>query len=176
FVGNGAKILVERALHHALQHQEITEELFEEAFKTFFAAYRKTLCVETYLYPSVLETLKYLDNKEYKMVICTNKPFEFVEPILEELSIKQFFRYWVGGDSLPKKKPDAAPLIHLAEKMNTEVEKCIVIGDSKNDILAAQNAKMDSIGVSYGYNYNEHISVYNPNKVIDSFAEIQELF
>ena len=176
FVGNGAKKLMMRALKHALQPEEVTKELFNEASPIFFAAYKEYLCVETYLYPGVLETLKYLDNRGYKMVICTNKPFEFVEPILEELSIKQFFPYGVGGDSLPKKKPDAAPLIHLAEKMNTEVEKCIVIGDSKNDILAAQNAKMDSIGVSYGYNYNEHISVYNPNKVIDSFAEIQELF
>ena len=176
FVGNGAKKLVMRALEYALQPEEISKELFEEAFPIFFSAYRNTLCVETYLYLGVKETLQYLDNKEYNMVICTNKPFEFIEPILEELSIKHFFKYWVGGDSLPKRKPDAAPLLHLANKMNKKVEKCVMIGDSKNDIFAAQNAGMQSIGVSYGYNYNEHISEYNPDKVVDKFEELQRLF
>ena len=176
FVGNGAKKLVMRSLEHALQPKEVTKELFEEAFPIFFSAYKESLCVETYLYPGVLETLQYLDNKGYKMVICTNKPFELIEPILDKLSVSQFFPYWVGGDSLPKQKPDASPLFHLAEKMNKKVEKCVVIGDSKNDILAAQNAGMDSIGVSYGYNYNEHISDYDPSKVVDKFAELQSLF
>ena len=176
FVGNGAKKLVMRALEHVLKPKKVNKVLFDEAFQVFFAAYRENLCVKTYLYPGVMETLEYLDNKGYKMVICTNKPFEFIEPILKLLSIDQFFQHLVGGDSLPKQKPDAAPLFHLAEEMNKNVEKCVVIGDSKNDILAAQNAGMDSIGVSYGYNYNEHISEYNPSKVVDNFAEIQSLF
>lgn len=176
FVGNGVKILVERALKHALPSEKITKELFEEALKIYSSAYRETLCVETYLYPGVLETLNYLHNKGYTMVICTNKPFEFIEPILNELSIKQFFKDWIGGDSLPDKKPDGAPLLYLADKMNIEAKRCIMIGDSKNDILAAQNASMESIGLSYGYNYNEHISEYNPTQVADNFAELQSLF
>ena len=176
FIGNGAKLLVERALQHTMPPEYITKELFDEAFPIFFAAYRENLCVDTYLYTGVMETLEYLNSKGYKMVICTNKPFEFIEPILDELSIKQFFQSWVGGDSLPKQKPDPSPLLHLAKEMNITIEKSIMVGDSKNDILAAQNANMKNIGVSYGYNYNEHISDYNPDKVIDSFAELQNLF
>ena len=176
FIGNGAVKLVERALHQALKPQEVTNDFFKEAFDFYTSAYRDVVCDKTFLYPGVLETLQYLDNKGYAMTICTNKPLEFIEPILDTLSIKQFFKSWIGGDSLPKKKPDAAPLLHFAEKMNIDVDKCIMVGDSKNDILAAQNAQMESIGVSYGYNYNEHISIYNPTKVVDNFAEIIELF
>lgn len=176
FVGNGVKVLVERVLKQALPSEKITKELFEEALEIYSSAYRAALCVDTYLYSGVLETLNYLHNKGYTMVICTNKPFEFIEPILDELSIKQFFKYWIGGDSLPEKKPDAKPLLHLADQINIEVKKCIMIGDSKNDILAAQNAGMDSIGLSYGYNYNEHISEYNPTQVVDKFADLQSLF
>lgn len=176
FIGNGAVKLVERALHHTLQPEEITEELFKDAFDFYTSAYRKVVCDKTFLYHGVLETLQYLDSKGYIMTICTNKPFEFIEPILDTLSIKPFFKSWMGGDSLAKKKPDAAPLLHFAEKMNKDVDKCIMIGDSKNDILAAQNADMDSIGVSYGYNYDEDISIYNPTKVVDNFEELIELF
>jgi phosphoglycolate phosphatase len=176
FIGNGAKLLVERALNHTMQPEDITKERFDEAFQIFFAAYRENLCVDTYLYPGVLETLEYLDKKGYKMTICTNKPFEFIEPILKDLSIKHYFTSWVGADSVSKQKPDPAPLFHLAKEMNKTIDKCIMVGDSKNDIKAARNADMVSIGVSYGYNYNQHISDFNPDRVIDNFAELQKLF
>lgn len=176
YIGNGAKKLVERGLNHRLQPEEITETLFKEAFEFFFKAYGDVVCDKTYLYPGVVETLQYLHGKGYDMTICTNKPYKFIEPILDGLSIKQYFKLWVGADSLPKQKPDAMPLLHLAETLDRDIEKSIMVGDSKNDILAAQNAKMESIGVSYGYNYNEHISDYNPDKVVDKFAELQKLF
>lgn len=176
FIGNGVKVLVERALKHAMPAEEVTKELFGEALEIYFKAYKENLCVDTYLYPGVLETLKYLHDKEYTMAICTNKPMEFIEPILKELSIERFFKYWIGGDSLPEKKPAAAPLLHIAANMNLDVKKCIMIGDSRNDIEAAKNAGMESIGLSYGYNYNEHISDYNPTKVVDNFAELQRSF
>lgn len=110
------------------------------------------------------------------MVICTNKPLDFIEPILDKLKIKQFFKYWIGENSLPLKKPNAAPLLYLVDTMNTTIEKSIMVGDSKNDILAAQNAKMENIGLSYGYNYNENIADYNPTLVVDQFSELQKLF
>ena len=176
FVGNGAKILVKRALEYALPDQAISNEFIEEAFKIYLPAYKEVVCEETYLYPGVLETLNYLDQKGYKMVICSNKPFGFMEPILDKLSIKPFFKYWIGEESIALKKPDAAPLLHLADQMNTSVEKCIMVGDSKNDILAAHNAGMESIGLTYGYNYNENIADLNPTLVVDRFAELQKLF
>jgi phosphoglycolate phosphatase len=176
FIGNGAKPLVKRALEFTMQNQNLSEELLKEAFAIYFSAYKEVTCDKTFMYPGVLDTLTYLDNKGYKMVICTNKPYGFIEPILNKLAIKKFFKNWIGEDSLPQKKPNAMPLLHLANEMNTSVEYSIMIGDSKNDILAAQNSGMESIGVSYGYNYNENISDYNPTYVIDNFAKLQDLF
>ncbi|MGJ8549265.1 phosphoglycolate phosphatase [Winogradskyella wichelsiae] len=176
FIGNGAKPLVKRALEASMLKQDLSEVLFTEAFAIYLAAYKDITCQETFMYPGVLETLIDLDKKGYKMVICTNKPFAFIEPILDTLNIKQFFKSWIGEDSLSEKKPSAVPLMHLTKEMNITIENSIMVGDSKNDILAAQNATMDSIGVSYGYNYNENIADYNPTIVVDSFADLQELF
>ncbi|KEY19759.1 phosphoglycolate phosphatase [Kaistella antarctica] len=176
FIGNGARTLVKRALKHSMKDAEMSDGFFEEAFAFYLKCYREVPCKDTYLYPSVVETLQYLAEKEYKMVICTNKPYAFIEPILDQLDIKQFFKTWIGEDSLPETKPNAAPLLHLANNMNISTEKCIMVGDSKNDILAAQNAEMDSIGLTYGYNYNEHIADYNPTIVVDDFAELQNIF
>ncbi|OMP29985.1 phosphoglycolate phosphatase [Mangrovimonas sp. DI 80] len=176
FVGNGAKPLVRRSLELSMQNNSISETLMEEAFNIYFSAYKQDTCVDTFMYPGVPDTLNYLDKNGYQMVICTNKPLDFIEPILDKLEIKQFFKYWIGENSLPLKKPNAAPLLHLVDTMNTTIEKSIMVGDSKNDILAAQNANMENIGLSYGYNYNENIADYNPTLVVDQFSELQKLF
>lgn len=173
FIGNGVKLLVERALDFSIKDGNKNNIDFNEAFNLYFEAYKKNTCIDTYAYPGVPETLKYLKSKGYKLAICTNKPLIFIEPILTKLNIKNFFDYWIGEDSLPEKKPNAAPLLHLAEKESVDVSKCLMVGDSKNDILAAQNAKMESVGVSYGYNYNESITDYNPTLAIDNFSELQ---
>ncbi|PNW29053.1 phosphoglycolate phosphatase [Formosa algae] len=176
FIGNGAKPLVRRAIELAMPERDLTEAFLKEAFDIYFSAYKEETCKDTFLYPGVLETLQKLKSKGYTLAICTNKPFDFIAPILEALEIKDYFEAWIGEDSLSKKKPDAAPLLHLVERMQTTVAKSVMVGDSKNDILAAQNAKMDSIGVSYGYNYNENIADYKPTVVADLFSELQDLF
>lgn len=176
FIGNGAKPLVKRALEATVDKNNSVNIEFNEAFEIYLSAYKEITCQDTFMYPGVLETLKHLDNKGYKLAICTNKPFKFIEPILDTLKVKHFFKLWIGEDSLAEKKPNALPLVHLVNSLNSTIEKSIMVGDSKNDILAAQNAKMESIGVSYGYNYNENISDYNPTLVIDNFADLQSFF
>lgn len=176
FVGNGAATLVRRALTLAMQDKEPTDEFFAEAFAFYLSAYKDVSCQKTFTYPGVMETLQYLDKKGYKMVICSNKPFEYMEPILDFLTLKPYFHSWIGEDSLSEKKPHAAPLLHLVNLMHTTVEKSIVVGDSKNDILAAQNAGMQSVGLTYGYNYDEDIAEYGPSIVLNHFSDLQKLF
>jgi phosphoglycolate phosphatase len=67
------------------------------------------------------------------------------------------------------------PLLYLAKKADTSVDNCLMIGDSKNDILSAFNSKMDSVGLSYGYNYNEDITEYNPTLVLNEFINLKKI-
>lgn len=181
YVGKGARNLVVKSLEQATKGGRVPdkilqEELIQEAFDIYLRAYKENFCDKTDIYPGVAETLEYLNNEGYLLTICTNKPLYFIEPILEQLSIKHYFKYWIGEDSLSAKKPDAAPLLHIIDKMEKSVEKSIMVGDSQNDILAANNAGMESIGVSYGYNYNQSIADNNPTAVVNSFSALKELF
>ena len=78
----------------------------------------------------------------------------------------------MGGDSLAVKKPDPAPLLHVCEILNVSVEQAVMIGDSRNDMLAGQNANMDTLGLSYGYNYGQDIRELNPTEAFDHFADL----
>lgn len=174
WVGNGAQTLVKRALSGAKEIDEnaFTKEYFENALQIFLNHYKENVCVDTILYPQVNETLKKLYEMDFKIAIITNKPYEFVEPILKKLQIDQFFETHIGGDSLSKRKPEPEPLLYMCEKFAIDITKAIMIGDSKNDILAAKAANMDSIAVNYGYNYGEDITMYKPNFVVEAFGDI----
>lgn len=176
WVGNGAQTLVKRGLSGSSEIDEnIEHELFEEALDIFLDFYANNLCVETISYPNVVGTLKNLKNQGYRLALVTNKPYDFIAPLLEGLEMNGLFELCLGGDSLEKKKPHPMPLLHVCERLGVDASECVMVGDSKNDILAAKAAKMHSIGVTYGYNYNEPISVYQPEHVVEEFSAIAQL-
>ena len=175
WVGNGALILVKRALSGSRIVDESLDAVFiEKALKIFLDYYEKNLCNATVPYPDVIETLQMLKEK-YTLAIVTNKPFAFVSPILEGLKMDCLFKCILGGDSLSEKKPHPMPLLHVCKKLSASVEASVMVGDSKNDILAANACAMDSVGVSYGYNYGEDIGLHHPSIVLNSFKELKNI-
>ena len=173
WVGNGAQTLVKRALSGSVTIDETIDEAhFVQALNIFLTHYAKNLALHTQPYENVLTTLQHLHKKGYRLAIVTNKPVDFVAPILKALSLEALFEYFVGGDSLPERKPHPMPLLHVCEKLGTTVDETVMIGDSKNDLLAANSAHMQSIGVTYGYNYDEKISKYDPDIIVDDFAAL----
>ena len=173
WVGNGAETLVKRALSsHVIIDETLEPTLVTKALETFLHYYGAHLSEETLTYPHVIVTLKALHDAGYRLALVTNKPIAFVAPILKGLGINTLFESSLGGDSLAEKKPSPLPLLHLCETLNVPVVETLMIGDSKNDILAANAAKIQSVGVSYGYNYDEAIEHYKPDMVIDDFSEL----
>jgi phosphoglycolate phosphatase len=176
WVGNGAPTLVKRALSGSREVDEsISYELFSKALDIFLDYYSKNLIVHTKLYPKVKKTLDELQKRDYTFALVTNKPYSFVEPMLKKLELESYFKLFIGGDSLDKRKPDPKPLFHTCKKLGFEIENSIMIGDSKNDIIAANNANMDSIALTYGYNYGEDVKKFNPTFVYDNFSDILEV-
>lgn len=176
WIGNGARVMVQRALSGTTEVKEdLCQDMLDQATALFFDIYRSNCCVKTQLYPEVKETLEALKSQGYPLVILSNKPIEFIAPVNRALDLDGLFDLCIGGDSLPWKKPDPKPLQHVCEHYGITIAEALMIGDSKNDILAANAADMHSIGVSYGYNYGEDIGIYNPTIVVDNFSEILQL-
>jgi phosphoglycolate phosphatase len=167
WLGDGAKKLVERALNY------YDLDYNEKALKIFKSHYSKNYAINTTLYPFAKEILEYL-NKKYKLALVTNKPYEFVKPILKKLEI-DYFDLVLGGDSLKEKKPSPAPLFYVCNKLKISPDKAIIIGDSKNDILAGKNANIKTVAITHGYNFGEDIRKYLPDIVINSLKELKDI-
>jgi len=65
-------------------------------------------------------------------------------------------------------------LQHLLGQWQLDESQLLMIGDSKNDILAAKAANVMSIGLTYGYNYGEDIGLSHPHAVCENFADIEQ--
>ncbi len=174
WIGNGSRLLVERALVGKVEvaEGELTVEEADHAEQIFFEAYKNLSGSKTVAYPDVDDGLKQLHAAGYTLALITNKPIRFVPKILQSFGWQDLFSEVMGGDSLPVKKPDPTPLLHVCETLNISVEQAVMIGDSRNDMLAGQNANMDTLGLSYGYNYGQDIRVLNPTEAFDHFADL----
>lgn len=174
WVGNGSRLLVERALvgKTEVPTEALTKTEADYAEQLFLEAYNNIKDSKTVAYPDVDSGLKKLYDAGFTLALVTNKPIRFVPKILQSFGWQDLFTEVLGGDSLTSKKPDPAPLLHVCDVLGVMQDKAVMIGDSKNDILAGQNAKMDTIGLSYGYNYGQDIRDFQPTKAFDSFAEL----
>ena len=192
WIGNGADVLIQRALTWARQeraalrasqgkpsvdHDDIPQAEQQTILRKLFDRYYGEVAEEgSFLFPAVADTLGALHAKGLPLALVTNKPTPFVAPILASLDIAKYFTVVIGGDDVKNKKPHPEPLLMVAEKLGLAPAELLFVGDSRNDIQAAKAAGCSSIGLTYGYNYGEPISLSEPDYIFDQFNELLPAF
>ena len=192
WIGNGADVLIQRALTWARQeraalraaqgkpsvdHDDIPQAEQQAILRKLFDRYYGEVAEEgSFLFPAVADTLGALHAKGLPLALVTNKPTPFVAPILASLDIAKYFTVVIGGDDVKNKKPHPEPLLLVAEKLGLAPAELLFVGDSRNDIQAAKAAGCSSIGLTYGYNYGEPISLSEPDYIFDQFNELLPAF
>jgi phosphoglycolate phosphatase len=146
-VGDGAGVLVQRGLAAS----GLAEADQPSALKRFLALYRDCLIDRTRAYPEVEATLERLQAEGHKLGVCTNKPFDPTQRILSALKLDRFFGSVIGGDSLPRRKPDPEPLLAAIEGLGGTTGTAVMIGDSANDVLCARAAAVPAILIPSDY-------------------------
>jgi phosphoglycolate phosphatase len=170
WIGNGADKLVERALVWAEAEPDVS--LCQKTRLLFDRYYADTVEAGSRLFPQVKETLARLAARGLPMAVVTNKPTLFVAPLLASLQLDAYFSLIIGGDDVAAKKPHPAPLYLVLGKLGLYVNELLFVGDSRNDIQAAKAAGCPCVGMTYGYNYGEAITVSQPDYVLDHFADL----
>jgi phosphoglycolate phosphatase len=171
WVGNGVERLVRRALTGTLQG-EPDEADFNRAYPIFLQLYAENTSKRSCLYPGVREGLDRLKAANYRLGCVTNKAARFTEPLLKDLGVYNDFSIVISGDTLTKKKPDPAPLLHAAKLLGCQPTEAMMIGDSVSDVAAARAAGFQIVCMSYGYNHGVDIREAAPDAVIDTLTEI----
>ncbi|NMY03758.1 phosphoglycolate phosphatase [Pseudomonas sp. WS 5059] len=171
WVGNGVQVLVRRALANHIDAEGVDDVEAEHALELFNAAYEDGHEL-TVVYPGVRDTLKWLHKQGVEMALITNKPERFVAPLLDQMKIGRYFRWIIGGDTLPQKKPDPAALFFVMKMANIPASQSLFVGDSRSDVLAAKAAGVKCVALSYGYNHGRPIAEESPALVIDDLRRL----
>jgi phosphoglycolate phosphatase len=165
YVGNGAAMLVRRALG-----PEASEELVSEALGYFVKYYRAHALANTRLFPGVAALVSGLADEGHRLAVLTNKPVKISTDILAGLGVGRHFVRVYGGDSFAEKKPDPIGIHTLVKETASVACETWMVGDSGVDIQTARNAQVRACGVAWGFQPDSFVK-YPPDVLIQQPLE-----
>ena len=175
FVGKGAEVLIQRTLDAAGVAAPPGDHGYETARSRFFANYRRLNGSAAAIYDGVRDGLDGLAALDLKLACVTNKPVEFIAPLLQRFDIERYFDFAIGGDSLPFKKPHPGQLIEACRRWSLPPACVLAVGDSINDAEAARAAGMPVYLVPYGYNEGRSVESADVDGIVASLSELPSL-
>ncbi|MDF2519104.1 MAG: haloacid dehalogenase [Sphingobacterium sp.] len=95
----------------------------------------------------LIEFLKDLKDKGFKLAVATSAPKENMDLILDELEIRDLFSSTLSSEDVKLHKPHPEVYLKSAENLAMPIERCIVFEDSFSGITAAKNAGMKVVAV-----------------------------
>ena len=143
FIGEGARVLVERGLLASGLAVSAVEVL-----PLFLELYRKRLLETTALYPGVSDALLSLSGTP--LAVLTNKPGDLSRELLEGLGIARYFFRVLGGGDTASRKPDPSGLLELLRGVKASPREALMVGDSAIDVRTGREAGTFTAGVLYG--------------------------
>ena len=185
YVGDGAPILIQRALGSDAGNQEMAKQ----GLQFFLSYYREHKLDHTTVYEGVHEALRAIQNPvqsdsngrtqeesvRRSMAVLTNKPVVPSRAIVEALGLGPFFTQIYGGNSFSSKKPDPEGARKLLEEYGVRPKETAIVGDSHVDVETARNAGLWSVGVSYGFAPHTLQST-SPDILVDAPRELAQVF
>jgi phosphoglycolate phosphatase len=169
-VGQGAKVMLERGF--AADGHPLEEPAASRLFARFIAVYLGRIADQSRPFPGVIDALDWLEAQGAILAICTNKRTDLSLALLDALDLTKRFKAVVGADLAPRPKPDASHLLHTIELAGGHPKRAVMVGDSINDVLAAKNAGVPVVVVSFGYT-DVPPKDLGGDVLIDRFDELQ---
>jgi len=167
-VGDGADALVARAfaMSGGLPGPDLAPFLAR-----FLADYEPRSAETTLPWPGVVETLVALKGRGLALAVCTNKPSKATAEVLAALDLGRFFEVVVGADDTPALKPDPAHIAVTLDRLGVAAGQAVMVGDSRNDVLAARRAGVRSVVLSFGYAHGP-VAALGADAIIDHFGDL----
>ena len=175
YVGRGIPNLIKRVLANSLHVAEDPNPPPPEAVASYRRHYARENGRNAKVYPGVLEGLASLRAQGVPLGVVTNKADTFIQPLLEQTRLSGYFEVLVGGDRLPKVKPDPMPLVWACGRLGVSPAETLFIGDSINDALAARAAGCPVFLLPYGYNEDRDVHELDCDAIVESVRDAVKL-
>ena len=144
-LGNGVKALMQSAVPVPL-----TSYQFDEVFTCFKDYYMAHSMDSTKPYAGVMDLLRVLKQKHYKLAIVSNKMHVVVQSLCRHFFSK-YIDVAIGESTSVRRKPFPDAAITALNFLGSKVEEAVYVGDSEVDLEMAYNAMLPCLSVCWGF-------------------------
>jgi len=148
YIGGGAKLMLQKGLEAT---GGIPDNDFKPLYRQMLANYEANVSVHRRPFDGALAVLDKLDDMGVRYAVVTNKFESLAVKLLTDLNLAHRMGCILGADSLGKEnaKPSGAPIFEMIKRCGGG--RAAYIGDSIYDMMAAKNASIPSVAVSFGF-------------------------
>ena len=146
------------------------------AFVDAYVAHHTTHPHSARAYDGVADTLAEFKRREpgLRVAVGTNKRTDLARGVVARAGLARFFDLVQGSEDMAR-KPDPALLLLIARRLDADIGRALMVGDSDADVLAAQRAGCMAVAVTYGGWPRHEIAALRPHRLIDRFAELLDI-
>ena len=163
-------------LHSFEKYYNMSYEKAVKATEIYREYYADTGVYMFSVYDGLIDTLNSLKIMGKRLYICTCKPEKFAKLIIEKAGIDQLFDGIYGIELSGHDTTKAQVLNRLLESEQLSKNDCVLIGDTKFDVIGAKKCAVSSIGVRYGFASENELENEYPDAIVNTTAEILSLF
>jgi phosphoglycolate phosphatase len=173
---NAAKQIIGLSIPEALKalFTGITDEQIEIMRLQYKYQYIEGDTTPTPLFDNALNLLTQLKQENKLLAVATGKGREGLDRVLEVSSTASFFHTTRCAGEMPS-KPDPEMINSILVELEVAPHEAIMIGDTSHDLKMAQNAGVDSVGVTYGVHDKQVLEQYSPKAIVNCLNELQFL-
>lgn len=161
-VSAGGKAILRQALPTA------DEPRIESLLARYLDIYAQDLAVATRIYDGIDDVLALLERQRIPWGVVTNKAGWLALPLMQRMGLADRAAAIVAGDTLPQRKPDAAPVRHACALIGVEPAATIMIGDDLRDVVSGRDAGCWTIAAAWGYLDGGDPATWGADRVIDT--------
>ena len=169
FVGNGARVLMEKSLKAA---GDTDASRIEEGMEIYGRIFDRNCTYHVTPYKGIPEMLKALKDKGIQMAVLSNKPDRQTVKVVKAIFGEELFDYAQGQKEGIRRKPEPDGVWYLMEQMHVSKEECLYIGDSEVDAATGRNAGLKTIGVLWGFRDRKTLETAGADDLIDRPDEL----
>ena len=169
FVGNGARVLMEKSLKAA---GDTDASRIEEGMEIYGRIFDQNCTYHVTPYEGIPVMLKALKDKGIHLAVLSNKPDRQTVKVVKAIFGEELFDYAQGQKEGIRRKPEPDGVWYLMEQMHVSKEECLYIGDSEVDAATGRNAGLKTIGVLWGFRDRKTLETAGADDLIDRPDEL----
>jgi phosphoglycolate phosphatase len=151
--------LVGYPLEYMFENLGVEKSKVDEYVQAYKKRYRQISKQKTVFLPDAIESIK-IASSFATLAVVTTKTGLYSKELLEHFGVLDYFQTVVGREDVTNPKPHEEPILTALSRINSDDKDIYMIGDTKLDLISAQNANVKSIGLTCGYGKEEELSQY----------------